>query len=278
MFTSIESFGEDASTSTGAVVTASATPNALGNWTQLGADTTRDAYLFGAVFQSIVQGVGHLVDIGIDPTGGTSYTPVVQQIPVAMANSATADDWQLNFVPFGAVFVPAGSAVAARTRASTASSPLDARALLMSGAPAEGYTWVETLGATTSDSGGISIEPGGTANAKGNWSTLSAATAYDIDAFVVMANTDAAVTANDNAEGYIDIAIEVSATQYVIVSNYPFAQAGTENTFAPRVLIPVRIPVGSKVVARAQNTTATATRRLFDLSLLCFNKHPLRAN
>lgn len=278
MLTHEASLGEDASTSTGTSVAAHASANTLGSWVQLGADTTRDAYLFAAAMTSIAQGVGHLVDIGIDPAGGTSFTPVVQQIAVAVANTATAPPLQAHFVPFGGLFVPAGSAVAARTRASTGGETLDVRALLMSGSPDVGYTWVETLGADTADSGGTSIDPGATANTKGAWTTLSAATSYDIDAFVVMVNSSATLSAQNDAEGFIDIAIEVSSTQHIIVGNYPFMQSGSEITVAPRVLVPTPIPLGSKVVARAQSTLNTSGRRVFDLSLLGFKRHPLRAN
>lgn len=272
------SLGEDASTSTGTSVAAHASANTLGSWVQLGADTTRDGFLFGICCQTIAQGVAHLVDIGIDPAGGTTFSPIAQQIAVACANQTTAPALNQPFVPLGGLFIPAGSAVAARTRASTGGSALDVRALLMSGAPDCGYTWVESLGVDTSDSGGTSLDPGATANTKGAWTTLSAATAYDIDAIVPMVNADQTIATQNDAEGYIDVAIEVSAAQHVIVANWPYMQSAGELSYAPRILIPVQIPVGSKVVARAQSTTNTATRRLCDLSLLCFNRHPLRAN
>lgn len=278
MLTHEASLGTDTSTSTGTSVQADGSANTLGAWVQLGSDTTRDAFLFAVICQSIATGMAHLVDIGIDPAGGSSYTPVVQQIAVANANSASAPPLQQGFVPVGCIFVPAGSAVAARTRSSSGGQFIDVRALLMIGNPDAGYTWVESLGADTSDSGGTSIDPGGTANTKGSWVTLSAATAQDIDAFVPMVNTDAATTTQSDAEGLIDIAIEVAGTQYVIVGDYPIMQSASELSFAPRMLIPVAIPAGSKVVARAQSTLTLAGRRLFDLSLLCFNTHPLRAN
>lgn len=278
MLTHDVSLGDDAATSTGTSVAANASANTLGSWVQLGSDTTRDGFLFGVAMTTIAQGIGHLVDIGIDPAGGTTFTPVAQQIAVAVANSATAPALQMHFVPLGGIFVPSGSAVAARTRASTGSSALDVRAMLMIGAPDAGYNWVESLGISTADSGGTSIDPGATANTKGSWTTLAAATAYDIDAFVVMVNTDPATATQSDAEGFIDIAIEVSATQYVILGNYPFMQSGSEVSAAPRVIVPTQIAKGSKVVARAQSTLNTAGRRVFDLSLVGFNKHPLRAN
>lgn len=154
--------------------------NAEGAWTQIAtaAQITEDVY--GIIFWITGGGTSttsknHLLDIGYDPAGGTSYTERVPNL--GCGESGTAIQGGVSFyVP---IFIPAGSSIAVRIQgnASTAGTVRVMATLL--GRPvspefAQKLTAAETIG-TISASCGPSVTPG-TSAAEGAWTLIGATT------------------------------------------------------------------------------------------------------
>lgn len=158
-------------TAGGSANTESATPLVLVS----GANLTSDAVAL-QLKVSATSGTGSrqmLMDIGVDPAGGTDYKWVINNIVVGGASAVTQTGGGHKFLlPF---YFKAGSAVACRTQCSQASITADVMASFY-GLPS--YPEVvhvgqfsETLGSVT-DSSGQSFTPGNSAD--GNWADLGA--------------------------------------------------------------------------------------------------------
>lgn len=93
--------------------------NAEGAWTQVatGANMAYDTCLmYIAVGGGALTAVAkmHLLDIGVDPAGGTAYTPIISNISCGQSQAVTTG-WDEFVFP---IFVKAGSSVAVRVQGS----------------------------------------------------------------------------------------------------------------------------------------------------------------
>jgi hypothetical protein len=113
----------------------------------------------------------HLLDIGVDPAGGTSFAAVISNIVCGASGSLTAGGAHRFFFP---LFVPAGATVAVRIQGANATAgtvivglkgygQLHRRHMLPVG------TFSETLG-TITNSSGVSFTPGNASD--GTWVSL----------------------------------------------------------------------------------------------------------
>lgn len=99
--------------------------NAEGSWTQIaaGSDLSRDCYWIvlsiWAGSQSATNN-GTLLDIGIDPAGGTSYTAIVSNMVVGAQPAGLTNPRPYFLLP---LFIKAGSSVAVRLQYSSATPP-----------------------------------------------------------------------------------------------------------------------------------------------------------
>lgn len=159
----------------GGTAVAPGASNAQGAWTQL---------LAAAAFEADGVAVGisggntsavskmHLLDIGVDPAGGTSYAPIVADMACGMS-SATASGGSQWWFPLR---IPAGASIAARIRGSAATAgtclvrvELRGRASRPEQRRVGAYS--ATLGAQTASSLGTAFVPDANA-AKGAWALL----------------------------------------------------------------------------------------------------------
>lgn len=155
--------------------------NALGNWTQIAssANIAQDVY---GIYVQIHTGAtsaaikNHLVDIGVDPAGGTSYTAIISDFAVGASPSLSQAGAREFYFPF---FIRAGSSVAARVRGSNATAGTVRVAARFYGRrsqpevfPVGSYS--QTFGAVTASSRGTTITPGNAAD--GAWLDLGAVT------------------------------------------------------------------------------------------------------
>lgn len=102
----------------------------------------------------------------------------------------------------------------------------------------------QTIGADAGTSSGTAMTAGG-ANTKGNYVVLSASTPFDCQGILVWM-----VDPNTLEEYLIDIAVGAGGVEEVIVENLSYCTGnGTSGFFYN---IPVSIPAGSRVAARAQ--------------------------
>lgn len=159
----------------------SVTPGASGAegaWTQMAssANIAQDVYAFSiAVNSGFVTGnqKDHLLDIGVDPAGGTSYTAIIQNI--VCGQSAAIGSAKQFFFP---MFVKAGSSVAARVQGSNATAGTVRISMVFYGRPSNPESilvgqYSETIG-TITGSAGVSFTPGN--GAEGSWTSLGTTT------------------------------------------------------------------------------------------------------
>lgn len=107
------------------------------------------------------------------------------------------------------------------------------------------------------------IPAAGTANTKGSWVQLVAATDFDVSMIALMTNTAFFVTATQ-VGGLADLAIGSAGNEKVIVSNIAIGGAAVNSTF----YLPIFIPKGSRIAARIQAETASRTWTILSPPLL----------
>lgn len=147
--------------------------NAEGAWTQIAssANIAADVLAFKLLVLSgttTAQAKNHLLDIGVDPAGGTSYTEVISNLACGASLSFPGRTYLFP------LFIKAGSSVAVRVRGSNATAGtvrVGAKFLGEASRPelVRSGTFSETIGAITG-SRGVSFTPGN--SAKGAWASL----------------------------------------------------------------------------------------------------------
>jgi hypothetical protein len=115
---------------------------------------------------------------------------------------------------------------------------------------------VETIGAVTASSLGTTITADGSADTKGSYGELSAATSRDNDGFVLFMGT-----ANDGADYLTDIATGAAASETVVLANVAFSHAADIRRIAV-VSCPLAIATGTRVAAATQSSVGGAVIRL----------------
>lgn len=157
------------------------TSNALGSWTQIASSGNIAQDIYGIYMQihtgaTSAQAKNHLIDIGVDPAGGTSYSAIISDMDISAAPALSAAGAREHFFPF---YIKAGSSVAVRIRGSNATAEtvrVAARFYGYRSAPEtmQVGSFSETLGAVTASSRGTTITPGNAAD--GSWLDLGATT------------------------------------------------------------------------------------------------------
>lgn len=170
-----DNWGANPSATPGTAVTPGAS-NVEGSWTQVAssANIAEDVYGFyiqvaaGATSTAIKS---HLLDIGVDPAGGTSYSAIISNLVCGASPSLTQAGAREFFFP---MFIKAGSSVAARIQGSNA-TPGTVRVIIrfygQLTVPEMNRVGMfsETIG-TITNSSGVSFTPGNAAD--GTWVSL----------------------------------------------------------------------------------------------------------
>lgn len=256
-------FQGSVASSKGTQITANATANTKGNYTQLVASTPYDAK--GFILQ-IVNGsvaTGYLVDIAIGAAG--SEVDLLSNIDYGPGPSG-ASGIQIH-VPCE---IPAGTRIAARCQSGTGSATVFVSLILFDGdwnfetplgAPV-------TYGSLTASSKGTLVDPGTPANTKAAYSEIVASTTYDIGALQVIFD-DQAVASAAAQWWLVDIAVGAAGSEVVIIPNILFwSNSAAILVLASPPLFRVHIPAGTRLAARAQGTNNTSGTRKFGISLL----------
>lgn len=194
--------------------------DAEGSWTQIAssANIAQDIYgFFLWIFRNSVAtpttGKNFLLDVGVDPAGGTSYTAVISNIVCGSAGPITAAGGHQFLFP---LFIKAGSSVAVRIQGSHGTATASRVAARFFGQPSGQERMpvggvAETIGAITG-SLGVSFTPGNAAD--GSWVLLGATTnplwwwqvAYQVNNGVITAEYT-----------YIEIAFGDASNKHVIM-------------------------------------------------------------
>lgn len=174
-----DNWGANPGASPGTAVTPGAS-NSEGSWTQIAssANIAQDAYwiyLQVAAGATSGQSKPQLLDIGVDPAGGTSYTAVISNI-VCGASPTLAQAGAREFC--FPMFIPAGSSVAVRVQGANATAGTVRAIARFYGQPTRPEAvpvghFSETIGSIT-NSNGVSFTPGNAAD--GSWVSLGTTT------------------------------------------------------------------------------------------------------
>lgn len=260
----IENAGAATATSRGTAVTANAAANTKGNYAQLIAATSFEADGILIMLDDCAAGVDYLLDIAV---GAAALEVVLLSNLIVTGGTGSIVYGGHYYFP---VKIPKGTRLSARCQASTGSSVVRVSALLFSQGvmPGETMNIIRSYGPDTTDSGGVSVDPGATINTKGAYSQITASTSLSAK-FLTLAIGNQLNTVRSSQSWLVDIAVGGVGSEQVIVPNLIFNCSTSPDIVVPQVynMIPVSIPVGSRLSVRAQSDGNDATDRLFDALL-----------
>ena len=247
------------------VVTSSGSANTKGSWEEIFATTnfiSNYLWITGAWSGGARE---YLVDISIGSTGNEKTILSNLHISGAQANVS-----RTGYCYAFPIYIPSGEKISVRCQSDGTTQAMWASIGLstMSFLSLPGFNKVITYGANTGDSGGTSIDPGGSSGTKGSWVEFSASTEMNI-AGIVMAVGNAGNTIPGWGLSYIDIGIGASSSEKVVIpdlTHYMVYENEARNP-AQTPFIPCAIPKGSRLVVRADSETIDATDRLIDVIL-----------
>lgn len=260
----VETIGANTGASTGTTITASGSANVKGSWTQLIASTAED---YDGLLVYLAPGAAanrsFLVDIGIG--AAASETVIIPDLLEAHSNPGDVVRpgccYKIN------IAIPKGSRLAARCQCSTASGTTTVLCVPFREGNLRCGQW-SAIGVTTANSNATSVDPGASANTKGSWVELVASTSYDIDLLIVALGSRDQTGSIVTCSWLVDIGVGAAGSEVVIVPNLWTALTDYSAGAACQSSVPVtppivrRIPAGSRIAARAQCSSATATQRL----------------
>lgn len=241
--------------------------NSKGSWTEILADLAEEVWAVTVVIHSTTvaaQIKDVLVDIGIDPAGGTSYTTLIPNLLAGGANSFTQGTPGAAY--FFPLHIPKGAAVAARGSVNNATVGTIRVYIQVHGKPThpelfkKGFS-VEAFGITAASSRGTAITAGTTS--EGAWTELTAGT-LSKDYFWAQVGRGIHDTTAQNGVVGIDVAAGDASTKRVILDQVLSAES--TNEYASKWQTPwqgpVRVPSGSRIYGRAQCSGANDTDSL----------------
>ena len=244
------------------LATASGSTNTKGSWVEIDASVDFDAAGFYLVIEHGSNAAADkLLDIG--EGAAASEVAIVSNLLLGQPVSFLAHAWQVH-VP---IPVKAGTRLSARLQCTDASQALRIQVTYYAGVAPESLALATTYGANTSDSGGVSIDPGGAANTKGAYSEISASISGTRHLLIGVGGQNNG--ARSDAFWRCDIAIGAGGSELVVIPDIPLFVDGIHHLIAgapiDRILA---LPNGIRMAGRAQCSITDATDRLFDLSVI----------
>jgi hypothetical protein len=252
----IEDAGTVTSDSAGTAVASDAAADTKGGWQQLIASTARDSH-------------GILINLGPDPDA----SPAMVDIGVgANPNQSViiADLYTPQFPEPGVVsyyfpiYIGAAQTVSARCAGqfnTPAALDVSVHLIAFEGLALPPYTFVDAY-TDTANTEGFSVDPGSSANTKPSTFTQLSASVNEIrQLYIGMGQANATMGVNE--AWLLDIAIGAASSETVVVPNLRFACDSGKDTILPQNIgpIPIHIPAGERLSARAQSTETTAADR-----------------
>lgn len=240
---------------------ASVTPGTggFGGWAQLGVDTTTDTYgILICINSNSANNASRrtVVNIGIDPAGGTSYTSFIPDLIAGGAPTYVTEGMgQWYYFP---LFIPRGSAVAAQAYG-TVTTAIRVMSWLMQNpsnpASIRKGSLVESIGASTFE--GTNVTPGTTG--AGNWTPMGTTVNRLWWWQVGLQGTASDQSYAANTTIHLDVGVgdgTVGGTD-IILRDFPIRQGTAAESFSS---MPITVgcewsvPAGSSIYVRAQNS------------------------
>lgn len=245
----------------GTVITAAGSTNTKGSWTELIASTTSDC-CFLEVY--IVQESLGLYSVSVDIGVGAAASEIV--IIPDLYTSPSFNNFMQCKVQLP-MHIQAGTRIAARCQSSTASKTVAVHVILHNGCFPWEVVGVDALNFNAASTTGTTLTPDTTAGVKGSYSQLIASTARDYSG--VFATWD--YSAGLRQQYKIDVAIGAAASEVIIIPDRQIYTGDTTNNVGVPTdaiaipFVPIHIPAGQRVAARA--STSKTTGEAFKFSL-----------
>lgn len=255
-----DNWGADPSASPGTSITPGAS-DAEGSWTQVASSSNiaQDVYFVSVALMAGFTGAAaknHLLDIGVDPAGGTSYTAVVSNF--TCGSSATQTGARSLAFP---LFIKAGSSVAVRVQGSNATAGTVRVIAKFYGQPSVPEvlpicTYSETIGAITG-SLGVSFTPGN--GVDGTWVSLGTTTKPARWVQLGFQINNATMSAHQT---YVDLGVGDATNKRVLIRTHMSSSSTeviTEQVAGNLGWCAVSLPSGSELWIRGRNGGAPVT-------------------
>lgn len=131
----------------------------------------------------------------------------------------------------------------------------------------QGFSSVSTYGANTADSGGVSVDPGTSADTKGSWVEVTSS-CNEVKALALCVG-GADDTSRSSCYWYFDIGVGGAGSEVVVVSDISVGLGANVDAPLPNMwgFWPIAIPSGTRIAVRAACSITTASDRLLDVVL-----------
>lgn len=231
-----------------------------GGWVSLatGANVSQDVYgvlitINSGNTSATIRNI--LIDIGVDPAGGTSYTAILTDlIGSQAANAVDCGIWY--YFP---IFIRAGSQIAARAQASNTSTVRVSIQLF--GKPSRPEmlnvgTYSQTLGGTEVD--GTSFTPGNSSAESASWVSLGT-TSKDLWWWQLGVGISSSTTTS--LMYHIDLAWGDASNKYMIIENKRLHLPGTSEriSYIPDINGFCSVPAGGELFVRGSCSGTAVT-------------------
>lgn len=258
----IENWGAATTVSHGTTITASATANTKGAYAQLTAATGFEVDVILVMVDDSSATIDYLVDLAVGAAGSEVVIANNLLVSGGTGSISYGMKYRLN------VAVKAGERIAARCQASTLSSVVRISCLAFGQSffASSPLSLVTTYGANLTDSGGTSVDPGGTANTKGAYSQITASTTAPIRELILGIGSDKNATRSSQS-WLVDVAIGAAGSEQIIWPNVALNCSTSPDIITPQEYgpLPASIPTGTRIAVRAQSDGIDAVDRLFDV-------------
>jgi hypothetical protein len=256
----VEAGAVDTTVSSGTLLTGG-TANVKGSYVELIASTAFHAsWMLVSFSRTVSSSAEFLLDIAV---GAAASEQVIVNNLYASGLSS------LYFNYMFPVSIPPGTRISARIQdGASGTGRVNVALIGNSLLPSASYGRLTTYGANTADSGGVSIDPGGTLNTKGAYSEIVASTTNRIRGLIIAIGAQGN-NARTDALWLFDVAIGAAGSEQIIISDLPISCVAAGDAVSPGVfpIIPISIPEGTRVAVRAQCSIIDAADRLFDVIL-----------
>lgn len=257
-----ENAGANGADSAAVTVTTGGSTDTKGSYSELIASTAFDAAGFFLSFTSVEATERFLIDISIGAAGSEEIILADVIYALRVTHSANIGLW----VPHS---IPSGTRVSCRGQATNANETFDALVVLIgvSALPSAAFNRGETAGADTVNSIGTDVDPGGVANTKGSWVEIIASTAFDYREMIVAVGNSDDFGKGSNDSVLVDVGVGAAGSEEVILPDMLFGQGTTLDGLSPPSVgpVPIHVPSGSRLAARAQSSGTNANDRIIDV-------------
>jgi hypothetical protein len=224
-----------------------------------------DALISLVCYQGALNNRDFLIDLAIGGAGSEQViAPNIYYTPMSFYGLPV-------YYPF-LFYVPAGTRISAACQATTGGQPVQVAIIAERFNPSGGDMPPQravNYGAVTADSGGTSIDPGGSVNTYGSWVPLTTS-CETLRGFMFQVGGQRNTARTSDYRWSIDIGVGGAGSEQVIAEALPRVTHSSHNFLNPQIEGPYMIPIPAetRISVRAKCTGTDATDRIFDAMIL----------